>query len=927
MFKKLVSNLPFSPSLIAQLGFYAARLRKEQWMRRLGLVFTVFALIIQGLAVFNPPQPANAASANDLIPGGCRQSTLTAMRQCILDNYNANTNGYRDLLNWVGITSTDIANAKNGGQQPVAGYSIQTKNYQYSFGHQNNGCRTGSITLGSNTFFYGPYNCGQQVYIPGLYGTTSAGVAWAIDASCGNLLYNGTMYQPCKYNPSIKENDSNCHPPTPPSATCDGLSATPSTGTAGQTQFVFHIGGSLYNGAQWNWYSIGYNGSSNNIVSNALNADGSGGKYGTGAEGRYTFANAGTYTVQGHLSTTNAGGDITSATNCVKTVTVNAQQTPDFSFAKTVSPTGTVQPGGTLTYTLTFKNTGSMALTGVVIKDVLPAHLTLSGTPTTSPSTGVTGDLFNGGLTVANVAIGQTVTITYSAKVDALANLPCGSTPLTNNATATSKEDATIAKASQTVTVNKTCTYTYTFVKSTDSSVVQPGGTINYTLTFTNTGNQPLTNVVINDNMTQQAHLTLVGSPVVTPATGVSGNLFSGGLTIASVAAGQTVKITYSAKVDALAQLSCGSNVLTNTASATSKENTTVTKSSTTVTVSAVCNYGYDLTKKVDKSTANPGDTLTYTLTFTNTGNRALTSVKIDDKLPANVTLSGTPTTSPSTGVTGDLFNGGLTIASVAAGQTVTVTYKVVVASADAFTCGPNDLTNTATATAKEVTETSTDNNSATTVITNLCGCSNPDTAQSNPACTTSKAAFNNTQNQDATAVAANAGDRITYTITYANTTDAAQTVTINDPLGDSLEYADLTDAGGGTFDNSSQNLTWDNVSVDAGKSVTRTFVLTVKNPIPAMAQGVTDPMSFDCKMTNVATINGTQTNVINVPINCPAPKVVEQVVNNLPRTGAGTNMLVGGIIAAIVVFFYARSRQLGKEVRLVRKEYAVGTL
>jgi hypothetical protein len=51
MFRKLVSNLSFSPALVGQIAFYAKRLKKEETTRRLGLLFTVFALIIQAFVV------------------------------------------------------------------------------------------------------------------------------------------------------------------------------------------------------------------------------------------------------------------------------------------------------------------------------------------------------------------------------------------------------------------------------------------------------------------------------------------------------------------------------------------------------------------------------------------------------------------------------------------------------------------------------------------------------------------------------------------------------------------------------------------------------------------------------------------------------------------------------------------------------------
>ena len=70
MFEKLVSGLPFSPALVGNLGFYARRLKKEEASRRLGLILTAMALVVQSFAVFSPPEPANAASSNDLIYGG-----------------------------------------------------------------------------------------------------------------------------------------------------------------------------------------------------------------------------------------------------------------------------------------------------------------------------------------------------------------------------------------------------------------------------------------------------------------------------------------------------------------------------------------------------------------------------------------------------------------------------------------------------------------------------------------------------------------------------------------------------------------------------------------------------------------------------------------------------------------------------------------
>ncbi len=69
MFKKLVSNLPFNPSLIGQVGFYMDRLRAEASVRKMGFVFIVLAMLVQMFAVIAPPEKSLAASSNHIING------------------------------------------------------------------------------------------------------------------------------------------------------------------------------------------------------------------------------------------------------------------------------------------------------------------------------------------------------------------------------------------------------------------------------------------------------------------------------------------------------------------------------------------------------------------------------------------------------------------------------------------------------------------------------------------------------------------------------------------------------------------------------------------------------------------------------------------------------------------------------------------
>lgn len=190
------------------------------------------------------------------------------------------------------------------------------------------------------------------------------------------------------------------------------------------------------------------------------------------------------------------------------------------------------------------------------------------------------------------------------------------------------------------------------------------------------------------------------------------------------------------------------------------------------------------------------------------------------------------------------------------------------------------------------------------------------------PAVASSKSGLNITQdNKDAAKTTAKANDRIQYTITIRNIGDVKATASFKEDLQDVLEYAKVLDNGGGTFDTDTKTLSWQAVDLEPGESKSRMFVVQLASSIPAGARGVSDPSSYDCIMTN------SFGNTVDIAVACPAEKQVEQTVAELPTTGPGENILFAGILIAIVTFFYARSRQLVKEVRYIRRDLNSGTI
>lgn len=189
-----------------------------------------------------------------------------------------------------------------------------------------------------------------------------------------------------------------------------------------------------------------------------------------------------------------------------------------------------------------------------------------------------------------------------------------------------------------------------------------------------------------------------------------------------------------------------------------------------------------------------------------------------------------------------------------------------------------------------------------------------------------SKSVRNITQSlADANNTQAKPGDQLQYTLRVKNTGKDQGNYTMTDTVADILEYATITSMGDGKL--TTQSVTapavavWPSFNVNVGETVEKVIVVKVKETIPAMATNLSNSQSYNCKVTN------TFGNTLNVGIECPPEKIIEQTVAELPHTGAGENMLFSAIVIAIAVYFYARSRQTSKEIRLIRHDLNAGTI
>ncbi|MBP3962488.1 DUF7507 domain-containing protein [Paenibacillus lignilyticus] len=247
---------------------------------------------------------------------------------------------------------------------------------------------------------------------------------------------------------------------------------------------------------------------------------------------------------------------------------------PSITIAKTPSVT-LVAPGETIFYDITVINTGNIPLTDVFITDpVLSFSVTVPILPV-------------GGQYVANAS--------FSVPL----GTPAG-TKIINTASVITDQTPAVSAMAEVVVA---AVFGLSLAKTADVNTAVPGQIINYTITVTNTSNADLTNVTITDDL-----LSLTE-------------------TIATLPAGAT--IMYDIEYTVPAGTPAGT-ILTNTATADSDQ-TEPTTATTMVIITAVPSLS--LTKTVAPTSGPAGTPLTYTFTVTNTGNTALTQVRVQDPL------------------------------------------------------------------------------------------------------------------------------------------------------------------------------------------------------------------------------------------------------------------------------------------------------
>ncbi|NYD75708.1 DUF6923 family protein [Leifsonia soli] len=475
----------------------------------------------------------------------------------------------------------------------------------------------------------------------------------------------------------------------------------------------------------------------------------------------------------------------------------NTPNTPSFTVSKSASSTS-VAAGGVLTYTVTVTNTGTVPFTAAN-----PASFTDSLVGVTDDAA-YNGDASNGATVTGNtlswsgpLAVGATQTITYSVTVRTPDN---GNHILTNQVTPGT--NGTCVTAGDCTT--NTPVRSFHVTKTADRNQVVPGDTITYTVTVVNDGQVDYTAgtpASWSDDLTAVLDDATYNGDVTGGATYAAPTLsWSGPLAI-----GATATFTYSVTVNTP---DTGDQKLTNSV-VTPVEGGCPAGSTDPACTVTIPSGSYTVAKSASTTLAKPGDTVTYTVTVTNTGNIDYTPAApaaFTDDLSSvldDATYNGDASNGATVTGTHLTWSGPLPI-----GQSITITYSVTVNSPDT---GDKVVKNTVRPT------------------------------EPGGACATAGGCTTTTQVQSFTVAKASSpsgavheGDVVTYTVTVTNTGTgaftAADPASFTDDLTKVLDDASYNgDAGNGAVVNGN-TLSWSG-ALAVGATQTITYSVTVNKP------------------------------------------------------------------------------------------------
>ena len=224
-------------------------------------------------------------------------------------------------------------------------------------------------------------------------------------------------------------------------------------------------------------------------------------------------------------------------------------------------------------------------------------------------------------------------------------------------------------------------------------------------------------------------------------------------------------------------------------------------------------------TTEAGKNVVYAGQKITYTIIVKNSGNKDVEKIEVTDKIPSNTTFESVENDGTVIKSENEEILGVKWLVNVKAGETTSVRFTVIV------------------------------NENIEGTISNVAVANGEESNEENTAIITSEKTSEISRDGQKVEIA-KVGDEIKYTITVNNTGKVDGITTISDKVPEGTELK-ANSAEGAKISDNNDMLLWENINVPAEGTISKSFVVIVKNIDSLKAN----------KISNVATVGGKDTN------------------------------------------------------------------